>query len=318
MAHQIQNKSITFLGCGKLSSAILDGILSSLTEPTSTFAYPPSHGGAKSGEAVTIVPESFIACVKQQHSADALRQKYSGKVEVLTNRNVLGVSEGEIIILGVEPKVYEEVLTEPGMRTALSGKILVSILGGVSTKMLADAIYGQSPLTNEEKENKKQCEIIRVLPSTAAAVRDSPSLIIEEAKDQYPSHVLSSVTSLFKRVGSIKLWPNDLGPVGATLSASSNAFFTLPLEGAVDAAVKLGVDRKDALQMAAAAMRGAANLIASGEEPSEVRRKVATPGGSTAVGLKFLEDGNMRALMEEAILKTVEKAGGLGQKKGAD
>lgn len=285
-------------------------------EPHRKFAYPDfSHFGDES----TSVSKHFTACVRQHHSAVLLQEKYGAReVTVLTSENVRGVLKGDIIVLGVEPDIYEQVLTEPGMRDALDGKILISVLGDVSTKMLGDAIYSQPYLAAEGLESERRCQIVRVLPSTAAAVRDSMSLIIEEKKDQYPPDLLNSVASLFKRVGTVRIWDDKLGPVGATMTASSNAFFALLLEGAVDGAVKLGVDRKEALQMAAAAMRGAANLIASGEDPSEVSRKVATPGGSTAVGLKYLEDGNVKGLMEEAILKTVEKAGGLGQKKRSE
>lgn len=303
-------QSLTVLG--KLNSAILEGILSSLSEPADNFIYPSSGSSQSQGEATTVVPKSFIACVRQHHSAAPLEEKFGANgVKVLTNENVRGVELGDVVILGVEPNVYGEVLSQPGMREALPGKILVSIIGGVSTKMLANAIYGQSPLTEDEKENQQHCHIIRVLPNTAVAVRRSIALIIEEEKDQYPPSLLNPIASFFKRVGSVKMWPAKLGPAGATLAASSNAFFALVLEGAVDGAVKFGVDRKEALEMAAATMRGAAALVASGEEPSEVRRKVATPGGSTAVGLKVLEDGKVTEMMEEAVLKTVEKASGL-------
>lgn len=136
------------------------------------------------------------------------------------------------------------------MRDALSGKTLVSILGGVSITKLKQAIYGENVLVEVDKE--KQCQIIKVIPSTASAVRDSFTLIIEE-NEPYPPSTLDPVHSLFLRVGSVKLWPDTLGPVGATLSASSSAFFALMLEGAVDGAVDLGNDRAEAMQMAAAA-----------------------------------------------------------------
>ena len=261
------------------------------------------------------MPKAFTACVKTQHSAAPLSEKYGSKgVNVLANENVRGVESADVVILGVEPNIYGEVLGESSMRDALSGKILVSIVGGVNTEMLSDAIYKGKPLIEDGKGERTQCQIIRVLPNTAAAVRECISLIIEEKKDQYPPDVLNPVCSLFTRVGSVKLWCGDLGPVGASLSSSSVAFWAEVLEGAVDGAVRLDMGQADALELAAAAMSGAAALMRSGESPSEVRRKVATPGGSTAVGLKTLEDGKARGIMEQALINTVEKANGLGQK----
>ena len=81
-------------------------------------------------------------------------------------------------------------------------------------------------------------------------------------------------------------------------------------------AVELGIGKKDVLEMAAAAMRGAAALISSGESPEEVRRKVATPGGSTERGLKLLEEkGDLVNVMGDAIKAAVGRVDGMGEKK---
>lgn len=299
---------------GKLSSAILEGIIASLSDHALRFAPPPQESSIT--HPTPIQPSALIACVRQEQSAASLKEKLdkTGKVQVFTNENVRGVKEGAIVVLGVEPNVYEDVLAEEGMRDALAGKILVSVVGGVSIEKLRSAIYGSNPLAVSKDE--KQCQIIRVTPNTASAVRDSVSLIIEEGREHYPPSTLNPVYSLFLRVGSVKIWPDSLSGAGATLAASSPAFFALALEGAVDGAIQLGVDRKEALSMAAGAMRGAAALVTAGEEPEEVRRKVATPGGSTEAGLKVLEEkGNVRDVMREAVIATATKIGGSGEKK---
>ena len=299
---------------GKLSSGILEGIIASLADHALRFA-PPPHGSSITHPA-PVQPSTLTACVHKERSAAELREKFakSGRVQVLANQNVRGVKEGAIIILGVEPSVYQEVLAKEGMREALAGKILVSLVGGVSISKLKTAIYGPNPLAVSKDE--KQCQIVRVTPSTASAVRDSVTLIIEEGEEHYPSDTLDPVYSLFLRVGSVRIWRDSLSAAGATLSASSPAFFALALEGAVDGAVELGIDRKKALEMAAAAMRGTAALVTSGEEPREVRRKVATPGGSTEAGLRLLEEkGDVKNVMKEAIKATASKVGGLGDSK---
>ncbi len=201
------------------------------------------------------------------------------------------------------------------MRDALSSKILVSFVGGVTIHMLQEAIYGHDASSESESDAQKRCQIIRVTPSTAAAVRGSFTLVIEEKDHPYPPQVLTTVNSLFSRVGSVRNIPDSLGHVGATLSASSPAFFALALEGAVNGAIELGMDRAAALEMAAASMRGAADLVTHGESPDEVRRKIATPGGSTAVGLDLLEEAGVKQSMHQAIAKTAIRVGGLGQKK---
>ena len=200
-------------------------------------------------------------------------------VTVLANENVPGVQRGDIIILGVEPSVYRSVLTEPGMLDALKGKTLVSIVGGVSVSKLYDAIFHSSltPLTISELE--KHCHIMRVTPGPSAAVRASVSLISEEADRRYPPAVLTSVYSLFMRVGEVKMWPEQLQAAGATMLAGGLAFLSVAVEGMVEGAVREGVEREEALRMAASCLAGLSKLVAGGESPGGVRGKVATPGG---------------------------------------
>ena len=263
-----------------------------------------------------LIPRNFVACVHSQGSALSLKKRYDGaNVTVLARENVSGVRQADIVILGVEPSVVGEVLAEPGMRDALTSKILVSFVGGASIRMLKEAIYGQDPPSTLEDDARKRCQIIRVIPSTAAAVRGSFTLIIEEQDHPYSQQLQTKITSLFLRVGSVRRIPDSIGHVGATLGASSPAFFALILEGAVDGAVELGMDRAAALEMASAAMRGAADLVAHGEGPEDVKRKIATPGGSTAVGLDLLEKAGAKHSMQQAIVTTARRVGGLGQKK---
>ena len=85
--------------------------------------------------------------------------------------------------------------------------------------------------------------------------------------------------SLFLRVGQVKLWPEKLQAAGATITAGGLAFLSVALEGLVESAVREGIEKGEAFQMAASCMMGLSKLIASGETPGEVREKVATPGG---------------------------------------
>ncbi|CAD6572358.1 MAG: delta 1-pyrroline-5-carboxylate reductase [Alectoria sarmentosa] len=318
MSVDIIPTKITFLGCGKLNTAILSGILSSLPDPPSTFQAPTHTPNEKFLPNPTVItPTSLTACVHHQSSSTSLIQKFSHSplVTVLANENVPGVQRGDIIILGVEPSVYRSVLAEPGMLDALKGKTLVSIVGGVSVSKLYDAIFHSllTPLTTSERE--KHCHIMRVTPGPSAAVRASVSLISEEADRRYPPAVLTSVYSLFMRVGQVKMWPEQLQPAGATLLAGGLAFLSVAVEGMVDGAVSEGVEREEALQMAASCLAGLSKLLEGGESPGGVRGKVATPGGSTAAGLEVLEEGRVKELYKEALRVTTFRTSRLDDPK---
>lgn len=233
-----------------MSSAVLEGILSSLWEPHERFIRPSQPFRTKDDEStlglISVVPEKILACVHQQRSADSLKEKFGPKgVTVLANENVRGVEQAHMVVLGVEPSVFGEVLAEPGMRDALSGKFLISVVGGVSIQRLEAAIYGSGSRTEEDKERSP---IIRVIPSTAAAVRESFTLILEEKDHRYRPEFLISIYSLFSRIGTAKLQPDSHGHIAATLAASSPAFFASALEGAVNGAIELGMEREEALR----------------------------------------------------------------------
>ena len=166
------------------------------------------------------------------------------------------------------------------MQEALKGKVLVSIVGGVSVAKLYDAIYHGSSMTAAEQQ--QYCHVMRVTPGVSAAVRESVSLIGEEPGRRHPPEILYAVYSLFMRVGQVKLWPEQLQAAGATITACGLAFLSVALEGLVDGAVREGIEREDAFQMGASCLMGLSRLIASGESPVEVRMKVATPGGESS------------------------------------
>ena len=306
---------ITFLGCGKLGSSILDGLL------TSVYNGPPikkSRGlddGISTPEAVkTFAITSLIACVHQPSSGEALQTKYENDsvVHVLTNANVEGAQLGDVIILGCKPTHYQTILSAEGMKDALSGKTLVNLMVGVSTKELTDAIYGQGPFSKSDLES--QCHIMSVTPNTAAAVRQSMTLIYDD-EDALPAWALEKVVALFNKVGEVKRIPyslNNLAPVTSTLTASTAAYFSLALEGVVKGAVEQGLNQQTATEIAAAAMRGAAELVDAGQTPDYVRQRIATKGGSTAQGLEILEKGKVLESMADAM----KKASGAASKMG--
>ena len=281
---------------GKLNSAILQGILASLENHLSDFQPPSDLPGVNDdyfmSDPSVISPTSLIACVHHQSSAASLAHKFSNyqTVTALANQNVLGVQRGNIVILGVEPSVYRSVLAERGMLEALKGKVLVSVVGGVSVAKLYDAIYHRSSMTPEEQQ--QHCHIMRVTPGVSAAVREPVSLISEEPDRRHPPEILYAVYSLFMRVGQVKLWPEKLQAAGATVTASGLAFLSVALEGMVDSAVREGIEREEAFQMGASCMMGLSKLVASGESPMEVRQKVATPGGGFRINIQPTKNTN--------------------------
>lgn len=273
--------------------------------------YPASNTNAKNGS-VVLVPARFIACVRRPESAERLRKEFSENIDIvtiLTNDNVRGVQLGDVIILGCKPYAYQELLGAPGIRDALCGKIMISILGGIAAEKLEETLYG--PISSGEMHQQKRCTVMRAIPNTASTVGESMT-VIPDPELTLPQNAVQLVRSLFLRIGRIKQSSPALVDAATAVCASSPAFFALMLEAVADGACEMGISREDALEMAAGAMRGVAELVSRGELPSALRRKVAVPGGSTMVGLKVLEKGRVRDFIAESVKETTTAAKSLG------
>jgi len=272
--------------------AILSGILAS---PPSQTALP--------------IPRRFIAAVKRPASASKLSALFAShpNVSVATSANVPAVRESDIVILACKPYMVKDVLSEPGMAAALSGKLLISILAGVTEVQLANNLTdanGGIPLPS--------CRVVRAMPNTASLIRESMT-VIGTCNPPLDPETLGVVEWIFKSVGEVVHLPPSNMDVCTSLCGSGPAFFALMLEAAIDGAVAMGLPRAEAQKMAAQTMKGAAGLVLNGDHPALLRDKVTTPGGCTIGGLLVLEEGRVRGTVARAVREATVVASQLGQ-----
>lgn len=222
-----------------------------------------------------------------------------------------GAVAADVVLLAVPPAAAEDILTVPGMKEAMKGKLLVSILAGVTIEQIERFLYG--PLLSEGSDMEDRCRIVRAMPNTASANQESMTLIMQSSPP-IPPVMNNLVTWIFSSIGEIALVTPALMDAGTALCGSSPAFFALVLEAIVDGAVTMGIQRSEALKMAAHCMRGTAGLVLSGEHPAVVRENVTTPGGSTIRGCLVMEEGRLRATLANALISATVAANQQGQK----
>ena len=118
-----------------------------------------------------------------------------------------------------------------------------------------------------------------------------------------------------------------LGPLGETIwvgreklidvttavSGSGPAYVFLMVEALADAAEAEGMPRVEAEKLARATIMGAGALLAADSRPpSELRRDVTSPGGTTEAALKVLmKPGGLQRLMARAVAAANRRAGEL-------
>jgi pyrroline-5-carboxylate reductase len=149
--------------------------------------------------------------------------------------------------------------------------------------------------------------VVRVMPNTPSLVGQGAAGIAPgEHAEEYDLEVAAS---LLAAVGSaVIVREEDLDAVTA-LSGSGPAYVFYLLEGMLEAAGSMGLDAAVSRELALQTVIGAAVLMKeTGETADVLRRKVTSPGGTTAAAIDALEAHGVRASIVEALLAAQERS----------
>lgn len=212
--------------------------------------------------------------------AEALVESLGGEV-LETPAYVADAADA--VVLAHKPGQLDEVADQIRDRA----KLVVSILGGTPTARI-EAAYPSVP-------------VHRFLPNIPVEIRQG--VLIYVARDEHPELV-----ELFGRTGRIiRLPKEELVEPAMALMSCGPAFVALVVESLVDAGVLHGLDPDDAATMVIETMAGSAAVLReTGADTRELRRRVTSPGGSTARGVAALEQAGLRAAFEDAVRAVVE------------
>ncbi len=207
------------------------------------------------------------------------------------NKEAVAISD--IIILCVQPKQLEEVLTEIKPLLQEEKHLLVSTITGISI----DEISAQL-------DNKK-IPIVRAVPNTAIAIGTSMTCLCHKHANEAQ---VASIVRLFNCLGETLLIEERLMKAATVLAASGIAFFMRYLRAATQAGIQLGFDAKEAQHIAVQTAKGAALLLqTSDSHPESEIDKVTTPEGCTIAGLNEMEHQGLSSALIKGILTSFEK-----------
>jgi len=230
-----------------------------------------------------IVPADAIRLTSSTPERAALTAASLGVGHDLSNLEA--ATRADVIVLSVKPAKALDVVS--GMAGALGGKLLISMVAGIRSADLASAAG-------------PGCRIIRVMPNTAIRLLKGMTAISSHDGSRPEDTTLAE--RLFGAVGSVERVSEAQLDVVTAVSGSGPAFALLMLEAMTAEGTARGLGADQARMLTASAFSAAADLVReTGENPSQLREEITSPGGTTAAGLRTLEEGNFTQLVRAAV-----------------
>ncbi len=268
--------AIGFLGAGQMATALAKGWASAGLLDLSKCSASDPFPGARD----TFTAETGIRTVE-------------------SNRAVVGASA--IVVLAVKPQMMPALLKE--IRPAITpDHLVISIAAGITLAQLAEVL-------------KESSRIVRVMPNTPALVGMSATAFAGNS-NATPADI-ELVTRLFGAIGVAFPVAEKLLDAVTGLSGSGPAYVYVMIEALADGGVLAGLPREIALKLAAQTVLGSAQMVlTTGRHPGALKDAVASPGGTTIVGLHALEQAGFRGAVMDAVLAASQRAAELGATPG--
>lgn len=266
-------QTIVFAGAGSMAEAMIQGWIKK-----------------------DVVPPSAIHVMNKSDSAKLNNLATTYGIHAVTSRQEI-LPKADCVILAMKPK--DVVAGMKDIAPFLNEKtIILSVVAGTGIDTI-QSVLGKRP-------------VARVMPNTSATIGMSASAIA--FSDEMSMIHKNFLTELLQAVGIvIEVKEDELHAVTA-LSGSGPAYIYYLIEAFEQAGMKHGLQRDTVRALAVQTIAGTAEMLnQTAEEPAELRRKVTSPGGTTAAGIKALKAHHFTETIEACIDAAAERSAELAK-----
>jgi pyrroline-5-carboxylate reductase len=152
--------------------------------------------------------------------------------------------------------------------------------------------------------------VLRAMPNTPALVGEGVSALA--AGQRASADDLDWAESILAGVGLVvRLDEHHIDAVTG-LTGSGPAYVFLAAEALVEAGVTAGLPRETVEPMVTQLLVGSSKLLAERGDPAGLRAMVTSPGGTTAAGLRVLEERATRGALIDAVVAATARSRELG------
>lgn len=236
-----------------------------------------------------IVKASDITCTAQ--SAATLKKMRAVNPDfVLTQDNVSAVKDAELILIAVKPWRVEAVIHQIKGALDYERQMIASVAAGVTFETLENYL--------KRDEEAAGCPntfppLFRLMPNTAVEVGCSMTFVSAKGASETQTE---QVLRLFNELGHTLFIEERQMAAGTALASCGIAFALRYIRAAIEGGIELGFYPKEAQEIVAQTVLGAARLLLESQNNPEVEiDKVTTPGGVTIKGLNAMEQAGFTA-----------------------
>ncbi len=232
-----------------------------------------------------VTPSQLFVIDPVAERCDILNEAY----QVNASTDNKPIWDCDIIIIAVKPQVMGTLL-EAAQDHITSRHLCISIAAGV-------------PLAFMEGKLASGCRVVRVMPNTPALVLECASALSPGANATDAD--MDDAKAIFDAVGKAVVLPEVYLDGVTGLSGSGPAYIFTLIESMVEAGLKVGLPRAEAVALTNQTILGSVKLaIETAKHPGELKAMVTSPGGTTIAGLHELEKAGFKA----GIMNCVEAA----------
>lgn len=215
------------------------------------------------------------------------------------NREVL--DRADVILFVVKPGNMPDVLAEiaPAARPR---HLFLSVCAGVRTDTIEAGL---------RTDACPRPRVVRIMPNTPALIGEGMAGICGGAHTGEED--LELPLRIFRAVGEAAKVEESMMNAVTALTGSGPAYVFYLIEALIDGGVQLGFSPEVARDMVLQLVQGSARLAKESDVvPEELRRRVTSPGGTTAAAIAVLEERKVREAFQACLAAADRRARELG------
>lgn len=260
-------QSIAFIGGGNMARSLVAGLIA---------------GGAR--------PHDILVAEPVAELGDALARDFGVRVFDAATK----ATDADVWVFAVKPQVMRNVCESLAATAQARRPLVVSIAAGVTATQLDRWLGGG-------------VAIVRTMPNTPALLGAGITALFANARVDDAGR--DATQRLLSAAGKT-VWIEDEALMDAVtaVSGSGPAYVFLLAEAMEAAAQRQGLPADAARALVLQTVLGAARMLTeTGEAPSELRRRVTSPNGTTQAAVEAFQAGGFEALADAAIAAATER-----------